>query len=154
MEEKIYKRTVINIIKNTIYTFLSPAVAFLFLYFVLGLFKMDQKLVEIISAALSILIFIWMLKILFVDDKVVIRVTDQGLFYKSGKKEDFYSFEDYEFGYKTVSSQGSTDTINLYVTKGEQTLTLNCEPIGPRQFEEMFSTIKNNTMTDTVTRLN
>ncbi|CAM3449233.1 hypothetical protein [Erysipelothrix anatis] len=154
MTNRVFKRTPINIIKNLLYTLFTPVFIYIAAYFLLQFTGLEAKMQEMIAIGLSALIFLWMLKMLVVDEKVVVTVDDTGLTYKSGSKESRYNFENCQFGYKTVSSQGSTDTINLYVYQGDQEIMLNCEPLGPRQFDELFNILKGHTVKDEPQRLN
>lgn len=142
MTPVIFKRTIPNIIKNFLYTFFSPLATYIFIYFIGSLFMKDTQLLQWIAMGLSALVFLALLKMLLVDDKVVVTVYDDHLVYQSGKKVDEYYFNECQFGYQTVSSSGTTDTINLNVVKDGNWTTLNCEPLGPTQFGTLFNMIK------------
>ncbi|MEG0327705.1 MAG: hypothetical protein RR565_03280 [Erysipelothrix sp.] len=138
-----FKRTVPNIIKNFLYTIFSPVATYIFVYFIGSIFIKDSEMLQWIAIGLSGLVFLGLLKTLVIDDKVVVTVYEDHLTYQSGKKVSEFYFDECQFGYKSVSSSGTTDTINLNVVKADGNwITLNCEPLGPTQFQTLYSLIK------------
>ncbi|CAM4255038.1 hypothetical protein H9L01_07285 [Erysipelothrix inopinata] len=154
MAPATFKRTIPNIIKNFLYTFFSPLAAYIFVYFIGSIFIKDSEMLQWIAIGISALIFLALLKMLLIDDKVVVTVYDDHLVYQSGKKVREFYFNECQFGYKSVSSSGTTDTIDLNVVQNGNWITLNCEPLGPTQFQALYSLIKDRGQFDEPQKLN
>lgn len=143
---KTFKRTPINVLKNVSYTIMTPLVMGVIVYFGLYTFtQLDTNMLTMISGGIAGLIFIYMLYLLFVNDAVKIEVSESELrYYQKNKLKDIYSFDQYSFGYHSVRTGSTTDTIDLQVVNkktGNETV-LNCEPLGPSQFHKLFALIE------------
>lgn len=148
-----FKRTPMNVVKNAAYTIFSPIALTVVVYVGLSvLTKLDESMLMMVSGGAGILVFLGMAYSLLFSEAIQIDVNDTALYYYKNKKlKGTYPFSDYVFGYRQVQQGSTTDTIDLRVLNidtREETI-LNCEPLGPSQFQRLFTLLESKTQDDT-----
>lgn len=137
---RVYKRTKWKLIKSLIIAPLPPVAVGLVLLWALQWFPYTWFFV--ITVGLPIIIFICMLHSAIWGENIRFEITDEGKcnYYKNNKFKKSYDLKVCDMGYHHVKdANGGTDRLSLRITdENGQTDILDCEPIGAKQFEQMF----------------
>lgn len=144
---QIFKRTKLNFLKNLFYAIGAPVAVCFLVYIVGGFLTTDMNLLAYIGIGLGAVAFLVLLHSVIFSENIFVEVDDKELrYYQRGKLKKTYLFATCNFGYHTVSSSGTTDTIRLKIlhleTGDEEVLDL--QPLGSRQFYKLFTILENN----------
>lgn len=146
METKIYKRTFLNFIKNMIYAILGPIALLVFLFVVIG--NLWPNASDMVTVGMLVFCFALMIGLIYrviFSQNIRVELTAHELnYFVRGNLKKTFPLADYEFGYVTKSSGGTTDEIDLkylHIPTGEEG-TLDLEPIGAGQFHKLYDSIE------------
>ena len=145
---KTFKRTPFNFLKNLLYAIFAPVGVFVIAAIVEGFLSVDRVMYFFIVVGIAALIFLFMLYSVLFSEKIFVEVDEKELrYYKRGKLRETYAFSTYRFGYHTISSSGTTDTIRLKILNIENgnEESLDLQPLGSRQFHKLFAILEENT---------
>ena len=140
-----FKRTPLNFLKNFGYAIGSPVVLYFAVYFIGGFFTEDTKMLSLIGYGLGVLSFLYLLHSVLFSENIHVEIDEKELrYFKRGHLKERYPFTEYSFGYRTVTSGSTTDTINLQIFElaTETESTLDLQPLGPFQFNKLFALIE------------
>jgi len=140
-----YKRTAFNLIKSLLIAPLPPAAVGLILLWLLQFFDKLWLFVAMVIAVIAI--FVFMLYNAIFSDNIRFEITDDGMlnYYQMGKLKKSFDLSVSDCGYRLVQdANGGTDSLRLRITNAESGSTeiIHCEPLGRRQFSEMFEKLQ------------
>ena len=137
---RVYKRTRWELVKSLMIAPLPPVAVGLVLLWALQWFSYTWFFA--ITVGLPIIIFFSMLYDAIWSRNIRFEITDAGQcnYYKNNKLKKSYNLKACDMGYHHVKdANGGTDRLSLRITdENGQTDILDCEPIGAKQFEQMF----------------
>ena len=138
----VYRRSLWGMLKGII----GAPLAGVLVFFVLNMFVRDPR----IQLGVPVLVMLAILYISIFSENVRFEVDGDGTFryYKKGKLRETYRMEDCVVGYRRSSDGGlfASHDINLQVltADGRETF-IDCSPIGPRRFEQMYQQLRAHT---------
>ena len=137
---KTYRRSLWILFKGLL---MAPCAAVL-LYFILNIFTTSK----LILYGIPSLAFLLLLYIVIFSENIRFELDDTGIlrYFKRGKLKKTYVLEEYLFGYRSRSDSTSTDvTLNILHIESNTEESIDCSPIGPRQFSDMYDRVKSYT---------
>ena len=140
---KTYKRIPRKLIKSLL---AAPCAAFgvgAVMLFLLQFF--DTTWFFYLSIVLTLSIFVFLIYNAFVSENIRFEITDSGQLnhYRGRKLLNSYDLRVYDCGYHHVMAGGTTDRLVMRLTGPDgKNEIIDCEPVGERQFHEMFELIQ------------
>ena len=126
MNERIYKSTSFQVVKELVLLIVACA----FLAFILHFFVKDY-----INAIVVAVVFVFSLAMTLKDRKLYVKVTDDTLTIVDGKKVYEYKIEECEIKARTKNN----DILTLYVTdSNDNTKSYDLSLLGYKQFEKLI----------------
>ena len=140
-----YKRTAFNLLKSLLIALIAPPAVGMVLLWLLQYFPYEWLFV--VSIIVVAAFFLFLLYTAFFGENIRFEITDDGKlnYYQMSKLKESFNLVTSDFGYRHVQdANGGTDSLRLRITDSEsgETKIVSCEPIGKRQFSEMFEKMK------------
>lgn len=142
---KVYKRTKWKLVKSLMIVPLPPVAVGIVLLWALQWFPYIWFFA--ITVGLPIIIFFCMLYGAIWGTNIRFEIDNEGKcnYYQNNKLKKSYNLKDCDTGYHHVKdANGGTERLSLRITsENGQTDILDCEPIGEKQFRQMFEEMQN-----------
>ena len=137
---QVYRRSLLVMLKG----FLMAPCSAVLVYFVLNIF-VDSTL---ILFGVSVLVFAVLLYVAVFSENIRFELDEDGTlrYFQKGRLKKTYKLEEYLLGYYSKSDRLTTDiTLRILHAESGEEESLDCSPLGERNFHNLFTSIKAHT---------